>query len=101
MAAGLADTPTSVACPAAGFDDAAAAAAAADPDMFQAVKQQRKMPERGVRAVGDKAAANAKLQTLFSQQQAQLEKHTRALWQGHQLSITRKQPTDIRLAAEV
>ena len=73
MAAGLADTPTSVACPAAGLEDAAAAAAAADADMFQAVEQQRKMPERGVRAASDKAAANAKLQTLFSQQQAQLE----------------------------
>ena len=69
MAAGLADTPTSVACPAAGLEDAAAAAAAsADPDMFQAVDQQVRMPERDVKAVSEKAAAKAELQTRFSQQ---------------------------------
>ena len=68
MAAGLADTPTSVACPAAGFEDAAAAAAAADPNMFQAVNQQGSMPERVFRAASEKAAAKAELQTLFSQQ---------------------------------
>ena len=68
MAAGLADTPTSVACPAAGFEDAAAAAAAADPDMCPAVDQQVRMPDRNVKAVSEKAAAKAELQTLFSQQ---------------------------------
>ena len=49
MAAGLADTPTSVACPAAGLEDAAAAAAAAaaaGPDMFQALDEQGKLPAR-------------------------------------------------------
>ena len=68
MAAGLADTPTSVACPAAGLEDAAAAAAAADPDMCPAVDQQVRMPDRNVKAVSEKAAAKAELQTLFSQQ---------------------------------
>ena len=69
MAAGLADTPTSVACPAAGLEDAvAAAAAAADPDMCPAVDQQVRMPDRNVKAVSEKAAAKVELQTLFSQQ---------------------------------
>ena len=68
MAAGLADTPTSVACPTAGLEDAAAAAAAADPDMCPAVDQQVRMPDRNVKAASEKAAAKAELQTLFSQQ---------------------------------
>ena len=68
MAAGLADTPTSVACPAAGLEDVVAAVAAADPGMCPAVDQQVRMPDRNVKAVSEKAAAKAELQTLFSQQ---------------------------------
>ena len=48
--------------------------AAAGPNMFHAVKQQGSMPERVFRAGSKKAAAKAKLQTLFSQLLAQLEK---------------------------
>ena len=51
--------------------------AAADPDMFHAEKQQGCMPERVLGALSEKAAAKAKLQTLFSQLLAQLEKHTK------------------------
>ena len=51
--------------------------AAADPDMFHAKIQQGCMPERVFSAGSEKAAAKAKLQTLFSQLLAQLEKHTK------------------------
>ena len=69
LAAGLADTPTSVACPAAGLEDAAAAAAAsAGYGMCPEVDQQVRVPDKNVEAVSEKAAAKAELQTLFSQQ---------------------------------
>ena len=69
MAAGLADTPTSVACPTAGLEDAAAAAAAAaGPDMCPDATQQVRVPDKKVKAESGKAAAKVELQTLFSQQ---------------------------------
>ena len=70
MAAGLAGTPTSVACPTAGLEDAAAAAAAAaaGPDMCPEVDQPVRVPDKNVEVVSAKAAAKAELQTLLSQQ---------------------------------
>ena len=47
---------------------------AADPDMFNAAIQHGCMPERVLDTLSERAAANAKLQTLFSQLLAQREK---------------------------
>ena len=63
--------------------------AAADPNMFHAVKQQGCMPERVFSAGSEKAAAKA-VADAISQLLAQLEKAYQALRQGHQLSSTRK-----------
>ena len=67
-----------------------------NPDMFNVAIQHGCMPERVLDTLSERAAAKAKLQTLFSQLLAQLENHTKHYGRYISSAAHGKQPSQER-----